>query len=482
MRKTLLKVLGCLTFGAVFAQNDLPRVEIFEPQGGIMDSLWGAWVQGVSHNGEYAVGYGDEYTTWSFIWDRTSGEYRLITGAYKNISCANSVSNNGLVVGSFLTDLRNDSTIGFMVPGIWRDGKWTRLPVWQTDGQLTEGTKAYVNGEACFISGDGKIITSYLKSPSFDRTMDDGTTKKVSLNWPAIWRWDEVWEEYLLDPVPSKKPTGDELQQGVWSAYGSSQDGSVISVVADHPTGSRSPGVMVGGELTRIYGKEDIDIWSDETLYFYDGVAACVSPDGTYVPGYWSESGTAYDLKAFVYNTVTEELEEFDQSWGAATAALDDGTIYGMTGYMGESTIRTADKSYCGLFSEYLKLYYDGYEGNIPANIMSVSGDGKVIGGWYVVADGMGALMVPTIVVLNSEPNKEPNKINENLTDDSRFTVKEGRIQAIGAISIEIYNAQGLLLHAADTSLLPTEGLQGLIFVKAIYPDGTTRTQKLLLE
>ena len=90
--------------------------------------------------------------------------------------------------------------------------------------------------------------------------------------------------------------------------------------------------------------------------------------------------------------------------------------------------------------------------------------------------------MVPTIVVLNSEPNKEPNKINENLTDDSRFTVKEGRIQAIGAISIEIYNAQGLLLHAADTSLLPTEGLQGLIFVKAIYPDGTTRTQKLLLE
>ena len=106
MRKTLLKLLSCLTFGVAFAQNDLPRVDIFEPQGGILDSLWGSWVQGVSHNGEYAVGYGNEYTTWSFIWDRTSGEYRLITGAYKNISCANGVSNDGLVVGSFLSSLK----------------------------------------------------------------------------------------------------------------------------------------------------------------------------------------------------------------------------------------------------------------------------------------------------------------------------------------------------------------------------------------
>ena len=48
MKKKLLTMLGCIAFGASFAENNLPRVEIFEPQGAIADSLFGAFVQGVS--------------------------------------------------------------------------------------------------------------------------------------------------------------------------------------------------------------------------------------------------------------------------------------------------------------------------------------------------------------------------------------------------------------------------------------------------
>lgn len=476
MKKNLLTILGCLALSSVFAQTDLPRVEVFIPQGEVKDSIPGSNVAGVSLNGEWAVGFGTEYSQHSFIWNRTTGEYGLITGSYQDLAYAYGVSNDGTVVGAFYKDYNDDGGLGCMVPGIWKDSVWTELPM-ENNFTPTEGLEASVNGEACFISGDGAVITGYIKSLSFDRTID-GAVRKVSLLRPAVWTWKASKKAYSLERKPSTMPTGDELQQGIWSRYGSSQDGTVISVVADHPSGSRSPAVMVGGELIRIYGKEDIDVNSDETQYFYDGVSVSVSPNGKYVPGYWSFTGTSFDLKAFVYDTETQTTEEIE-GWAAATVALDDGSIFGFDGYVGNALYRNADKSFKGTFDEYLNLYYDGYSGTLPQTILSVSGDGKTIGGWYAEADAIGAVMYPSIVVLNGEPNAEANHVAELQNDRRTIIVLGDEVIAPNAVKIEIYSAQGTLLGSAADDRIALQDAQGVVVAKAHYADGKVEIRKI---
>ncbi len=483
MKKNLLIIWGCMTLSTAFAQTELPRVEVFTPQGEVFDLIPGSEVRGISYNGEWAVGHGTDYTQHSFIWNSTTGEYSLITGSYMDLAYAYGVSNDGTVVGAFYKDVfeRNDSVLGCMIPGIWKDGVWTELPMENTF-LPTEGLEASVNGEACFISGDGAVITGYVQSTSFKRNFYDeaGTlveTRNVSLMRPAVWT-KKSDGSYRLERKPSTMPTGDELQQGIWSRYGSSQDGVVISVVADHPTGSRSPAVVINGELTRIYGKEDIDIWSEETQFFYDGVSVTVSPNGKYVPGYFSVTGTSANDKAFVYDTELGTTEEIE-GWAAATVALDDGSIFGFDGYMGTALYRNADKSFNGKLSDYLNLYYGGYEGNLPQTILSASGDGKTIGGWYAVADAIGAVSYPSIVVLNGEPNAEPDNVAELGNDRRTIIVLGDEVIAPMAVKVELYSAQGALLNSVSADRIALNGLQGVVIAKATYEDGKVEIKKV---
>ena len=483
MKKKLLTILGCMTFGSAMAQTDLPRVEVFEAQGAVFDSIPGSFVQGVSYNGEWAVGHGTEYTQHSFIWNRTTGEYSLITGSYMDLAYAYGVSNDGTVVGAFCKDVyAKDDSLGCMIPGIWKNGVWTELPM-ENKFTPVEGLDASVNGEACFISGDGAYITGYIKSPTFIRNFYDETgelietRERVPLWRPAIWT-KKSDGTYRLERKLSTMPTGDELQQGIFSRYGSSQDASVISVVADHPTGCRSPAVFVGGELIRIYGKEDIDIWSEETQYFYDGVSVTVSPNGKYVPGYFSPTGDSSSDFAFVYDTETKVVEELE-GWAAATVAMNDGALFGFDGYIGNALYRTADKSFNGTLADYLKLYYGGYNGNLPQTIFSVSGDGKTIGGWYAVADAIGAVSYPSIVVLNGEPNAEPDHIVEWKNDQRTVLVLDNEVVAPTAVKVELFSAQGTLLGSAATDRIVLDGTQGVVIAKATYEDGRVEIKKV---
>lgn len=481
MKKKLLTILGCVAFGSAMAQTDLPRVEVFEAQGAVLDSIIpGSHVQGVSYNGEWAVGHGTEYTQYSFIWNKTTGEYSLITGSYQDIAYAYSVSNDGTVVGAFYKDEGDNGGLGCMIPGIWKDSVWTVLPM-ENNFTPTEGLEASVNGEACFISGDGAVITGYIQSKSFKRNFYDDETgehleeRTISLMRPAVWTR-KTNGSYKLERK-GNLPTGDQLQQGIWSFYGSSQDGTVISVVADHPSGSRCPAVIVGGELIRIYGKEDIDVNLDDQ-YFYDGVAITVSPNGKYVPGYFSPTGLSSSDFAFVYDTETGVIEELE-GWGAATVALDDGTLFGFDGYIGNALYRTADKSFNGTLADYLKLYYGGYNGNLPQTVLSVSGDGKTIGGWYAVADAIGAVSYPSIVVLNGEPNAEPDHITEWKNDQRTILVLGNEVIAPTAVKVELFSVQGTLLGSVDADRIVLDGTQGVVIAKATYEDGKVEIKKV---
>lgn len=486
MKKTLLTILGVVALTA-FAQT--PRVEIFELQGDLVDSLPGSTVQGVSLNGEWAVGYGSEYCQKSFIWNRTTGEFSLLTGSYLDQAYAAGVSNDGTVVGAYCDTIvitaSNDTiqrgSVELMIAGYWKDSVWTALPM-ENGFEYTSGLEANVNGEARFISADGSVITGYIHSNTFKRNFYDESTgafietRTVSLLRPAVWTR-KADGTYKLERKSQTMPTGDELQQGIWANYGASQDGKVIPVVADHPTGSRSPAVIVDGELIRIYGKEDINPALDETQYFYDGVAVTCSPDGRYVPGYWDFYGNGYDIVGFVYDTETDSLEEIP-GWAAATVALDDGTLYGFDGYMGTALFRTADKSFNGTLSDYLNLYYDGYNGNLPQTIFSVSADGRTIGGWYAVADAIGAVMYPSIVVLNGDPNAEPNSVAALAADRRSIITLGNEVVAPGAATIQLYAPQGTLLAETSADRLSTVGHHGVLIIKATYPDGKVEIRK----
>jgi hypothetical protein len=129
--------------------------------------------------------------------------------------------------------------------------------------------------------------------------------------------------------------------------------------------------------------------------------------------------------------------------------------------------------------SDYLNLYYGGYKGNLPQTILSASGDGKTFGGWYSIADAIGALMVPSIVVLNSEPNAEPDHITEWKNDQRTIIVLGDEVIAPMAVKVELYSAQGVLLDSTTEDSITLEGAQGVVIVKATYEDGKVEIKKV---
>jgi hypothetical protein len=182
-----------------------------------------------------------------------------------------------------------------------------------------------------------------------------------------------------------------------------------------------------------------------------------------------------------VYDTENGTLEELE-GWGAATAVLDDGTLFGFSSYMGSALYRNADKSFNGTLSDYLNLYYDGYNGNLPQTILSVSGDGKTIGGWYSIADAIGALMIPSIVVLNGEPNDAPNHIANSINDQRTIIVLGNEVIAPKADKVELYSAQGTLLASVADDRITLNNGQGIAIVKAYYEDGKVEIKKVAVK
>ena len=79
-------------------------------------------VNGISANGQYAVGSAVELSTDAFIWNRATGQFQQITGSFNNSATAYAVSNEGKVVGTFYSDnngeVPEDGT-AFVFPGVW---------------------------------------------------------------------------------------------------------------------------------------------------------------------------------------------------------------------------------------------------------------------------------------------------------------------------------------------------------------------------
>jgi hypothetical protein len=260
----------------------------------------------------------------------------------------------------------------------------------------------------------------------------------------------------------------------MWANY-MSDDASVLGGVAEHDSGSRSPAMWVNGELNRLYGKTDIDINVD--LYFYAGYVYGISHDGKYVTGTWCPQGDdGYSpTVGFIYNVETGTTEELD-GWGACTAILDDGTVFGHTGFLGESLIRTND--FNGKFADYVKQV-TGAEpsAELPNTIISASRDGKMVCGYFVDYTDVGPMMMPSIVVFEDKASGI-----DGVQAAHSISIKEGVATAPGAKRMAVYDAAGRLVAEAAKEEIALNGAKGVVVVKASYSTGGTVTSQFLVK
>lgn len=469
MKKTLLPLLGCALFAIgsvnVAAQETTVQVYTLEDNPELDEVLQGTQVQSVSANGEWAVGYPTEYSELSFIWSRATGRFSLVSGPFSDKTYAYGVANDGTIAGAFADDNNGEVAEGktpYWLPGICKDGQWTALEI------IVPKAKGEVNGEARWISGDGRIVTGYVKD-YFTRTINL-VEKEVALYRPAVWidgKLQPKWEGY---------PDGDAVQQGCFSLYGSSEDGKVVPGYYEFPSGSRAPAIWVDGKLTRFYRNEDIDTDLDDQ-YFFEGQCSTASPNGKYVGGYFASQGDAYsDLIGFVYDVETETLTEPD-GCGIVYSVLNDGKAFGADGYMGTLKVY-ADGSSQNYEAWLSSNYAEPQGGRLPSAINSSSADGKVMGGYFVGGSELGPIMHPSIVCVASGSTG----IESASAEKAPLACRYGVVMADGAQKVEIFDMQGRSLGCASSSAISVGNARGTVVAKATYADGEVRTAKLLVK
>jgi hypothetical protein len=461
MKKTLHKTLCCLlaltAALGLSAQTKVVTVYTTGTEGDLANLYAGGTFWGISPNGEYATGNAEGYAGTSFLWNRTTGEFTQITSEHGEECYAYDVSNDGVVVGCFAHDNNGEVKEGtepYIVPGYWKDGVWTALEI-PFEIQRTD-----MNGYARAISGDGRTITGYVYDTYDQHDFNyatgkwNETTRKVRKLRPA------VWIDGKLQPYENL-PFGETVGQGMVANY-MSDDAKILGGFAEHDSGSRSPAIWVNGEMTRIYGKQDIDINKD--LYFYAGYVYSISHEGKYAAGQWCPQGDDGYTKTygFVYDIEKGTTEEID-GWAACTSIVDDGTVFGYTGYLGQALIHKGN--FNGLLSDYIaQITGAAAPKDLPSTIICNSQDGNVFCGYYVHNSSMGPLMVPSLVVIG----EIPDGIN-NVEGRRDITIKGDMVYAPGAKELAVYDASGRLISSGKGDEISLGGAKGVVVVKASF-------------
>lgn len=470
MKKTLLFLWGCalLAFVGTSAQAQECKVQVYtlENNPELDEVMQGTMVQSVSANGEYAAGYGDLFSECGFIWSKATGQFSLLGGSFDGRSYGYGVSNDGTVAGVYTDGNGGEVEEGntpYWLPGIWKDGKWTPLEL------IVPKAIGNVNGEARWISGDGRIVTGYVKD-YFTRTINL-EEKEVVLYRPAVWidgKLQPKWENY---------PSGDEVQQGCFSMYGSSEDGKVIGGFYEFPSGSRAPAVWVDGVLRTLYRTADIDTDVDE--YFFGGQCSTVSPNGKYVGGYFAAQGDdGYSpTTGFIHDVEANSLIEPEEC-SLIYSVQNDGTAFGSASAIGGS-LRVYANGGSQQYSDYLTTTYAAPEGgSLPSAVISSSVDGKVMGGYFVTASDMGSIMHPSVVCVEGGQTG----IASASAAKAPLAVRYGVVMADGAQKVEIFDMQGRSLGTAGTSAISVGAHRGAIVAKATYADGEVKTAKFQIK
>lgn len=337
-------------------------------------NLANSYIRNISPSGNYAVGFDDQFgDPTSFVWERSSGEYTVLSPGEYEGCLAYDVNDNGLIVGAVVKNYEQlPAYIDYK-----NGGSWTLLP---TNGMTSAGYPSF----AAAVTNSGLIGGQVLTQ------LSDGSDRCVPC----------VWNNFTLDQSMFELPEDGEnaCMYGSY-IYAMSEDGRIMSGWHDWGIGTRSPAVWVDGKMTRIYGEEPL---IDEDGNIYEGIAWGISPDGTKVAGYFSPDMSG--ATGFVYDIATGQKTEIPNYGGVA---FDNyGRVY-MVGMMG-----MGGGVYMNGAVQDLSVLWDGLDGSFAVEISpdlgtdgmmsaaySVSDDGLVLGGSFMYSAFGTTLQYPVIIV-----------------------------------------------------------------------------------
>lgn len=368
LRKYLMVMsIGLMSIGA-FAQTDDVRVHWFDG-----DDFLGGSMMNVSSNGRYAVG--NIIEVHSYIWDRTTGETKIIPRTEAGYCEAEDVSNNGVVAGIFSDPEFMDGGKAVAVAGFYRNDIWTSLP-----GIKGVQVVRYNAPVAKAISDDGTIIGGFTPSKPFIFSTC-------------------TWTNGVLDPLLA----GTDLGVGAF-ANAMSGDGMVLGGRISHS----------GGQGPAVWNKASTPMLK---MLADDGAVMGVSPNGKYVTGNVVNEGVS---KAFIWSEETgvvyiPKLEgEFPNATGNAVS--NDGAVIGYVYKQLITEGRTPFIYKDGVtydFNEYLSEFY-GYtneSGNTFFTPISMSASGKTICGMGEDVEGR---RIPWILTIGTEGTVSVNDVADS--------------------------------------------------------------------
>lgn len=140
--RTNLLLAALMLSGAAFAQGTTAPIILKAPNSYYLSSI--------SPNGKWACGNyrdGGEDSSYGFRWNLETGEIEMISS--QDVSTAKYISDDGTIVGIFLDRTYNANGSKMSLAGYWKDKKWTRLEL--------PNTNIY-SSDAFFITGDGRYI------------------------------------------------------------------------------------------------------------------------------------------------------------------------------------------------------------------------------------------------------------------------------------------------------------------------------------
>lgn len=352
----------------------------------------------VSANGKYAVGYDEDFTPFSFIWNADKpGELELLEPMDMTITACD-ITNDGVVYGSM------EDEEGYTYPAyMTTDGVWHKLPVPEHFSMVQAKSQTFMN-EARAVSKDGKYVAGNFYAVLGRKW---NSWKKDSVDATALVPC--LWENGEIKAVYDKFKFDKDKFQNDFMVYDISDDGSVIVGMNTAKCGGNNPAIIKNGELINIIdcdkGEVDDDGYVNPRT-FNGGVATSIDTDGNVYLYFQEDDGS---VGYYIY-TKDGELTPTDHFYICAAGG---------------------------------KKFYSGNVG--LGSVVDCSEDGSVVVGGNIVSIDYGQANVPALVVY---PKTDGVKNLIGTKDDVKVRISGNNTIVVDGEynKAEVYSASGALV------------------------------------
>lgn len=377
----------------------------------------------VSANGEYAVGYDEEFVPYAYIWriEQPATLEKLNKDTRRLSAC--DVTNDGTVVGSW-EQLGADGEEGPCYPAVMTpDGEWKALPVPENYSIKTATEQSFVN-EARAVSPDGRFIAGNIKLRTGYKETIFGTSE-VLHQYPCLWENGELKAVYDLPGI------------NTFQVYDISNDGSTIVGMNVADCGGFNPAIIKNGELINIF---ECDSEDEDEINVNGGVANSIDAQGN-VYGYFADQE---DIQQYFVYTAEGKLEMTDEWYLCAGGGRK--------------------------FAQ----------GNPLPYVLDCSEDGTVVVGAKAISVGFGLAACPQVAIYDktsaiARPGAARGDVTVSRKNGCTLNVSGDYLRA------EVYNAAGALVMSGsqNSEMNLTNMADGTYIVKVTTAEGA-RSYKIV--